>query len=287
MSQRFGDLLAREKVLTPEQLEQAIKVQTESKISLGSALVTLGFLSEEDVVNFLSRHYRISAINLSYFEIDPSVVKLIPYETAKRYLILPLSRKEESVTVAMANPIDVFAMDVVKSITGLGIEPVVASESSILARIEKAYGGTQEPDSEGVATQARPAASHIGIDKKADAKLEEQVTRYAYGGSLTLQEEQILKAHLAECPSCREFVIFVRKSRAVAQVDGAPELGRIDCPGTEQLRKAVDGTLDEFSKTRVDEIRQHILNCRECRGEYLLISSLVKEQLPDDLFEPK
>ena len=89
MSQRLGDLLVKEKIITPEQLEQANKVQKEQSCRLGSALVKLGFLTDEDVTNFLSRQYGVPAINLSYFEIDPAVVKLIPFETAKRYQILP------------------------------------------------------------------------------------------------------------------------------------------------------------------------------------------------------
>src|SRR5690348_630810 len=144
MSQRLGDLLVKEKVITPEQLVQATKVQKETSCRLGSALVKLGFLTDEDVTNFLSRQYGVPAINLSYFEIDPAVVKLIPFETAKRYQILPLSRVGASLTIAMVDPTNVFAMDDIKFMTGFNIEPVVASESSILAGIEKAYGTSQE-----------------------------------------------------------------------------------------------------------------------------------------------
>ena len=99
MSQRLGDLLVKEKIITPEQLQQAIRVQKEQNCRLGSALVKLSFLTDEDVTNFLSRQYGVPAINLSYFEIDASVVKLIPYETAKRYQILPLSRVGASLTI--------------------------------------------------------------------------------------------------------------------------------------------------------------------------------------------
>src|SRR5277367_6255540 len=141
MSQRLGDLLVKEKIISPEQLEQAVKVQKETNVRLGAALVKLGFLSDEDVTNFLSRQYGVPAINLSYFEIDPSVVKLIPYETAKRYQILPLSRVGASLTIAMVDPTNVFAMDDIKFMTGFNIEPVVASESSILEGIDKSYGG--------------------------------------------------------------------------------------------------------------------------------------------------
>ena len=150
MSQRLGDLLVKEKIITPEQLQQATKVQRESSCRLGSALVRLNFLSDEDVTNFLSRQYGVPAINLSYFEIDPSVVKLIPYETAKRYQILPLSRVGASLTIAMVDPTNVFAMDDIKFMTGFNIEPVVASESSILDGIEKAYGTSKEEDLEKV-----------------------------------------------------------------------------------------------------------------------------------------
>src|SRR6202790_2042170 len=151
MSQRLGDLLVKEKIITPEQLEQANKVQKEQTCRLGSALVKLGFLTDEDVTNFLSRQYGVPAINLSYFEIDPVVVKLIPFETAKRYQILPLSRVGASLTIAMVDPTNVFAMDDIKFMTGFNIEPVVASESSILAGIEKAYGsGGKEEDLETV-----------------------------------------------------------------------------------------------------------------------------------------
>jgi type IV pilus assembly protein PilB len=151
MSQRLGDLLVKEKVINPEQLEQALKVQKESGTRLGSILVKLGFLSDEDVTNFLSRQYGVPAINLNFFEIDSSVVKLIPYETAKRYQILPLSRVGASLTIAMVDPTNVFAMDDIKFMTGFNIEPVVASESSILEGIEKAYGqGDQQEDLESV-----------------------------------------------------------------------------------------------------------------------------------------
>ena len=168
MSQRLGDLLVKEKVITPEQLQQAIKTQKESSCRLGSALVKLGFLTDEDVTNFLSRQYGVPAINLSYFEIDPAVVKLIPYETAKRYQILPLSRVGASLTIAMVDPTNVFAMDDIKFMTGFNIEPVVASESSINEGIEKAYGTTNDEDLETV------MQSMTGDDADVELQSEEQ-----------------------------------------------------------------------------------------------------------------
>jgi len=141
MSQRLGDLLVKEKVITSEQLDKAVRAQKEAGANarLGSVLVQLGYVTDEEVTNFLSRQYGVPAINLEYFEIDSSVVKLVPEETAKRYQILPLSRVGASLTIAMVDPTNVFAMDDIKFMTGYNIEPVVASESAILDAIQKAY----------------------------------------------------------------------------------------------------------------------------------------------------
>src|SRR6185369_2470847 len=146
MSQRLGDLLVREKVISSQQLEVALKNQKDTGGRLGSILVKLGYLSDEDVTNFLSRQYGVPAINLNYFEIDASVVKLVPYETAKRYQVLPLSRVGASLTIAMVDPTNVFAMDDIKFMTGFNIEPVVASETSIIEAIEKVYLSPPEPE---------------------------------------------------------------------------------------------------------------------------------------------
>jgi type IV pilus assembly protein PilB len=164
MSQRLGDLLVKEKVITQEQLEQATKLQKDTHTRLASALVKLGFLSDEDVTNFLSRQYGVPAINLSYFEIDPAVVKLIPYETAKRYQILPLSRVGASLTIAMVDPTNVFAMDDIKFMTGFNIEPVVASESSIIEGIDKAYGTSKEEELEQVMQSMNDAGESTDIE---------------------------------------------------------------------------------------------------------------------------
>src|SRR5437764_6989778 len=148
MSQRLGDLLVKEKVLSPDQLEAALKAQKDSggKDRLGSILVKLGFLSDDDVTNFLSRQYGVPAINLQFFEIDPAVVKLIPEATAKRYQILPLSRVGAALTIAMVDPTNVFAMDDIKFMTGFNIEPVVASEAAIMEGIDRAYHVEKEEE---------------------------------------------------------------------------------------------------------------------------------------------
>src|SRR5947209_14105706 len=171
MSQRLGDLLVREKIITQDQLEKATKAQREAGPSarLGSTLVKLGFVTDEEVTNFLSRQYGVPAINLQYFEIDSSVVKLVPEETAKRYQILPLSRVGASLTIAMVDPTNVFAMDDIKFMTGFNIEPVVASESSIMEGIEKAYAVPDTPE-----TNLDDIMASMGDEAEVELQAEEE-----------------------------------------------------------------------------------------------------------------
>ena len=167
MSQRLGDLLVREKIITQDQLAQALKKQKQGGGRLGSVLVSLGFLTDEEVTNFLSRQYGVPAINLQFFEIDPNVVKLIPQETARKHQILPLSRVGASLTIAMVDPTNVFAMDDIKFMTGFNIEPVVASESAIMDRIERAYA---EPDpSENLDDIMASMGEEADVELQADA----------------------------------------------------------------------------------------------------------------------
>jgi type IV pilus assembly protein PilB len=140
MSARIGDLLVKEGVITAAQLQQALEAQKKGGGRLGSCLVKLNFVSEEDVTTFLSRQYGVPSINLSYFDLDPAVAKLIPEDTARRYEVLPLSRVGSSLTIAMTDPTNVFAMDDIKFMTGFNIEPVVASEAAIQEAFKKLYG---------------------------------------------------------------------------------------------------------------------------------------------------
>src|SRR3954466_5850609 len=169
MSQRLGDLLVREKILTGDQLDQALKKQRETGGRLGSVLVKMGVLTDEEVTNFLSRQYGVPAINLQFFEIDPNVVKLIPQETARKHQILPLSRVGASLTIAMVDPTNVFAMDDIKFMTGFNIEPVVASESSIMDRIEQAYA-TPDQDQENLEEIISAMGEEADVELQAEAE---------------------------------------------------------------------------------------------------------------------
>jgi type IV pilus assembly protein PilB len=139
MAVRIGELLLKEKRITPEQLQEALNYQKAGGGKLGTNLVKLGFVKDEEITALLSRQYGVPSINLGDFEIDQSVIKLIPSETAQKYQILPLSRAGATLTIAMTDPTNVFAMDDIKFMTGYNVEPVVASESSVAEAIIRHY----------------------------------------------------------------------------------------------------------------------------------------------------
>jgi len=146
MAGKLGEILLKENLITQDQLKQALEHQKANGGRLGNSLVRLGFMSDDEVMAVLSRQYGVPSINLDYFEVDPGVTKLIPMETALKFQVLPLSRVGSSLTLAMVDPTNVFAMDDIKFMTGFNIEPVVASETAIAEAIKKNYGSVEEQE---------------------------------------------------------------------------------------------------------------------------------------------
>src|SRR3989475_1292178 len=140
MSSRLGEILVKENLITADQLKQAMAHQRQNGGRLGTALMKLGIIRNEECTEVSSRQYGVPSINLKYYEVDPAVIKLIPQDTAVRYQIVPLSRVGSTLTTAMIDPTNVFAMDDIKFMTGFNVEPVVASETSVNEAIAKFYG---------------------------------------------------------------------------------------------------------------------------------------------------
>jgi len=141
MAVRLGELLLREKRVTPTQLQEALAHQRANGGRLGATLVKLGFLKDEDVTDVLSRQYGVPAVDLRDFELDAAVVRLIPGETAAKYSVIPVARAGNTLTLAMTDPTNVFAMDDIKFRTGLHVEPVVATDTAIREAVAKHYQG--------------------------------------------------------------------------------------------------------------------------------------------------
>jgi len=136
---RLGEMLVKANLIDEDQLKKALEEQSKSGGRLGYNLAKLDIMEEADIVAFLSKQYGVPSINLAEFEIDSNIIKLIPGKTAKKYQLIPVSRTGGTLTLAMADPTNVFALDDIKFMTGYNVEPVVASETAIEDSIMKYY----------------------------------------------------------------------------------------------------------------------------------------------------
>ncbi|MCC6646097.1 MAG: type IV-A pilus assembly ATPase PilB [Polyangiaceae bacterium] len=136
---RLGELLVREKLISLQQLRQAQEEQKRSGKNLGYALSKLGYVADSEITNFLSQQYRVPAINLDEYELDPEIVRLVPKETCEKHKVIAVQRAGQAIVLAMADPTNLPAMDDIKFLTKYNVDPCVASETAILAAIDRHY----------------------------------------------------------------------------------------------------------------------------------------------------
>src|SRR5512143_771548 len=158
MAGRLGAMLVSSGLITDEQLKKALAAQKAQGGRLGSILVKQGFVQEDKLMTFLSKQYGVPYVDLSKFQINPAVVKHIPADVAQKYRIMPINRAGATITIAMVDPSNIFAIDDIKFMTGYNVEAVVATEGAIVESIKKNYGGAKSlvaARSGGVATTSR------------------------------------------------------------------------------------------------------------------------------------
>jgi type IV pilus assembly protein PilB len=140
MASNLGELLLREKIINADQLKSALDFQKKNGLPLGSSIVSLGYISEEEIAQALSRQLGYPYIDLDQFEVYPEVISLIPAEVAKKYMVMPIHRIRSFLTLAMVDPTDLEVIEDIRFRTGLSIQPVIASESGVTNAVNKHYG---------------------------------------------------------------------------------------------------------------------------------------------------
>ncbi len=142
MASNLGELLLREKIITADQLKAASDFQKKNSLPVGTSLVQLGYISEEEIAQALSRQLGYPYIDFDQFEVYPEVINLIPNDVAKKYSVMPIHRIRTFLTLAMVDPTDLEVIEDIRFRTGLSIQPVIASESGVMNAINKYYGST-------------------------------------------------------------------------------------------------------------------------------------------------
>ena len=221
-SERLGDLLVREGLITREQLDKALQEQRQSGTRVGYNLVKLGFIQETELTKMLARQYKMPAVDLSKFEVDPRIAKLIPGDLAIKHLVLPLKRDGRTLTVAMADPTNLGVLDDLKFITRYDIFPVIGGEFTLKSAIEKLYENTAD-------TQVNDLLSVID-DMESDVEVVEEQVEDQAAAQLTAQMEdapvvKLINAILTDAvkkgASDIHFECFEHDIRVRYRIDGA------------------------------------------------------------------
>src|SRR5204863_9084834 len=217
---------------------------------LGFNLVKMGFVKDEEITALLSKQYGVPSINLAQFEIDPAVIKLIPADTAQKYQIVPLSRAGATLTIAMTDPTNVFAMDDIKFMTGYNVEPVVASETAVIDAIQRYYpaakAGAAKPGSgKGAATAAStPSGGGSSALEMASKGLEELQQLEDAGDVEVLEElEEISAEALAKQGEEAPVVRLVNVVLMSAIQKGASDIHIEPYEKELRIRYRIDGIL--------------------------------------------
>jgi type IV pilus assembly protein PilB len=163
-NERIGDLLVREGLITREQLEKALQEQKQNGTRVGFNLIKLGFIQELELIRTLAKQFKMPAVDLSKFVVDPKIAKMIPSDLATKNLVVPLKRDGRQLTVAMADPTNLGVLEDLKFITRYDIIPVIAGEFTLKSIIEKIYGKEAE--------EAQMSALMDTIEEIADGDVE-------------------------------------------------------------------------------------------------------------------
>ncbi len=166
MSGRLGAMLVSSGLITDDQLKKALTSQKTEGGRLGSILVKMGFVQEDKLMTFLSKQYGVPYVDLSKFEVNPAVIKHIPAEVAQKYRIMPINRAGATITIAMVDPSNIFAIDDIKFMTGYNVEAVVATEGAIVEAIKKYYGGAKSlvPSKGGMTAPGGPSEKKLSLN---------------------------------------------------------------------------------------------------------------------------
>ncbi|MCE9603063.1 MAG: Flp pilus assembly complex ATPase component TadA [Gemmatimonadetes bacterium] len=228
-SERIGDLLLKEGLISREQLQKALDEQRQNGTRVGYNLVKLGFIQENELTRCLARQFKMPAVDLSKFEVDPKIVKLVPADLATKHLVLPLKRDGRTLTVAMADPSNLGVIEDLKFITRYDIFPVIAGEFTLRNVIEKLY--------ESQDTQMSALLDEIeGMESEADVEV------------VAEEKEEMSAAALAAAVDDAPVVKLINAILTDAVKRGASDI-HFECFEHDlRVRYRIDGALMEVMK---------------------------------------
>ena len=243
MSGRLGAMLVSSGLITDDQLKKALSTQKTEGGRLGSILVKLGFVQEDKLMTFLSKQYGVPYVDLSKFQINPAVIKHIPSDVAQKYRIMPINRSGATITIAMVDPSNIFAIDDIKFMTGYNVEAVVATEGAIVETIKKYYGGAKS-----IVTQ-RPGSAP-SVAGKDDKKMTLDAKDYSMEGMKEDEEDILDTGGVVEVEDFDNLVHGAVEDMEVVEEQQDTVTGEVEAP----IIKLVNGILLRAATMGVSDI---------------------------------
>jgi len=251
---KLGKFLLEENLVTQEQLDKALKDQEVHGGRLGTNLMKLGYITEKQLISILSKQYNVPGVDLSTMDIEDGVLKLIPSNIATKYELIPLSRIGKTLTVAMVNPDDIFALEDIKFSTGFEVQPVVTTEISIRNALEKFYEGQdllQSVEKEMEAVEEEVEVVEAG-DKEADEDEMSDIAAEIGSGPIVKLVNTIITKGVEAGASDIHIEPYDKELRVRFRIDGI--LREVMKP-PKKMHKAVVSRIKIMAKMKIAEKR--------------------------------
>jgi len=254
---RIGELLVREGLITKDQLSRALQEQTQSGNRLGYCLVKLGYIDENELTKLVARQHRMPAVDLTRFEVDARIIKLVPSELATKHLILPLKRDGRTLTVAMADPSNIAVIDDLKFITRYDIFPVLAGEFTLRNCVERHYEASD--------VQMAALLEDIAADALGDIEVLEDA------------DDDVTAAAMAAAVDDAPVVKLINAIMTDAVKRGASDI-HFECFEHElRVRYRIDGALSEVMKPPV-KLKAALIS----RFKIMAMLNIAERRVPQD-----
>ncbi len=223
---RIGDLLVKEGLITREQLAKAIQEQKQTGARLGYCLVKLALVPEVELTKVLAKQHKMPAVDLSRFEIDPKIAKTVPADIARKHCLIPVKRDGRTLTVAMADPMELGVLEDLKFITRYDIFPVLAGEFTVRSLIDKVFGATDEAQMASLMDTINELEAEVGADIEVVEDEDEDVSQAALQAQMEdAPVVKLINAILTDAvrrgASDIHFECFEHEVRVRYRIDGA------------------------------------------------------------------
>ncbi len=139
LNKQLGELLVERGIISEQQMERALNVQKEKGGLIGEVLVELGFVKEEDIAQSLTAQYGFPYLPLSNYDVNPEIINIVPGRVSRQYLLVPVDKIGNNLTLAMSNPLNVQAIEDIELLSGCSVQTFVSTSSDIKKAIEKYY----------------------------------------------------------------------------------------------------------------------------------------------------